>query len=81
MRKRKHYSEKDLTNMARGFDAPAKEDHLEKLRAQAREMEWEQTQSQDRKPERKKSLSDLHREDAAKREMERDRERTRGRNR
>ena len=41
MLKKNNISERDLTNMTRGFNTPAEPEHLERLRTQARGMEQE----------------------------------------
>ena len=41
MPKRKQMSDKDLTNMARGFDSPPEKQHLERIRQMAKEIELE----------------------------------------
>ena len=59
MSKETEFTDQNLTNIARGFDAPAKPDLLEKLQAQARERELEMTQEPERSPD--SSLDELYR--------------------
>jgi len=49
MKKREEFEEQDIANMARGFDAPAHPDHLEKLLEQARERDLEMQREQEQK--------------------------------
>lgn len=60
------FTDTDLTNIARGFDAPAKADHLELLKQQAREREQEMEQEQSHNP-----FSDLQRKEKEQDELER----------
>ncbi len=54
MPKQKTFDDKDLTNMARGFDAPPEKQHLERIRQLAQEIqhEAERELEQERKQER-----------------------------
>jgi len=80
MAKKKTVTERDLENLVKGFDAPAKEDHLEQLREQARERDQGQEQAHKQDPTGLRGLF-KEKENEAKRELDRDREHTRGRGR
>ena len=75
MSKETEFTDQNLINIARGFDAPAKPDLLEKLQAQARERELEISQEQAHEPERSpdSSLDELYRQKEKKRDRDRGR--------
>jgi len=56
-------TDNDLTNIARGFDAPAKPDHLEKLQKQAQEREQEMEPEQKEESPVHEFLRDIEREE------------------
>jgi len=58
MPKKETFTDADLTNIARGFDAPAKEDLLEKLREQAAERDIEA--QKENRAEEKSSFDDFY---------------------
>lgn len=68
------FTDTDLTNIVRGFDAPAKEDLLEKLLSQAKERDQEINERAE-----ENSVDALYRRKDEQRE--RNRERDRGRDR
>ena len=63
------FTDKDLTNMVRGFDAPEKQDLLKKLREQARQREEEAERAS--RAEDNQSLDDLFERKNKQRDQER----------
>ena len=67
------FTDSELKNISKGFDAPAKPDLLEKLKEQAREREKEMSQEHEPEKERNSPLDDLYRQKEKKRDRDRGR--------
>ena len=63
------FTDLELTNIAKGFDAPAKPDLLEQLKEQAREREIEMNQEKEPDKEQESKLDEFYRK---RRERDRD---------